>query len=1697
MFKKFLLTGLVCTLVLGILFHGSILSFIADQALRFYSTHYLDEALQYESLSFEGRTLVITHPTLLQKHQFFAEQAKIGFKMNWRAQRLDIFFDLYQPQLKLKTTQLSEESWKSFLPRESQSKIKINPIWTIREGIVKWIADDGNEETLSLNMLNENAVQSGLDAVFGEGHEENNKLSLRTHRDQEGMNIECHCNDLNCLGVRNLLVFLFPAYKEWIIPTGKFNGNIVAHFPATKRPYLEGELRLHDLNFTNNGMDVKGSIGQAKITLQKNPLDSQGEIHPTIGKLEILEAGHFGQGRWELKEILGSIELTTDNVALVALEAQGSHADKISHFNLAGDANLNPQLPLNMNLNLKCISHGKEDGLIHFFIHQHDRHLKTAEVECKRLSYIEWGVLQGILAGFFPSLKQVVLEEGMFDANFHTDLTKAGIGEVNCPYFFGENLRLYCVPWNMSFVVPEWKGNGSLNLNHEDIWSSLNGECHIGSGQVFWQGLDLNFIALSDIKTRLLINQGRIHHSAIGMQMGRLKGLMDIEWGDGKKQLTMNFEGKGQDLAELFPPQIFEGMNRSFKDRQVHIMADVNDLPGVVGVKGTLRFDRINDSVNVDLIHFGCELKKNPSKPSLLENPTGWFYANSLPLEHFLSPFIFREGVAALSGVGEFKGSFDFNSIELYYNLSDVKIENEHLLFELKSVFPTLPGQLVGVHTFDLDSRTNYGTLPIAFASYTEKNSGLNINNIRAVVLFRDQYIRFSDLEACCEEITFAGDLDWDYSDPLPGIFSVALSAPTVTGRVSHIQKLLSCLDNSIPLLQIPLEGDMEAKNEGLKVKLTFNPDDYRVDASFDGSVNNGMLPICHSQAYLQELSFDIEYQHQNESLKFNDIQGSLLTGKSSEADEYLLTANHIQFFGRKCQNANIDIELGQHGRSLAKLIAKSFLREDGIHEIAVDKKASHLFQIHPNDFTLSLKDLSELDQFHLEAQFSLEEIWDDLMTVACGELHRSRAELKNDLRCPLTGSGGMNLVLNYDINNKSINYSLKGDALSFDTWSFDHFLIEGRKHERRWLIDTLQLDDLSLYADVQFRDERWKVDFLGLNYGNSLLIGLDGFFLDNGFGLDAKVQLFEARLSAIEEWKNILPAVGQLHSKGVVEGKGALKIELIHQAPWISTEFILDTLPGQFEYQDAVVQLNKPVRFHFLTGKSLEIAGMDSTLSKNGKAFAHFVLEKFKYELPMDRLQFSHVDFQIPQEHLPLFTDQFQKILPDILDDKSKMAIESITRDSVLSGTVDFEKNPHSYVLKVGLNEGHYYFKNHGYTFKNLNLELRPRELAFSGITHHERQPFNIRGTVQLPSCDCGQLILTEDFLHPLYINWRDHPQNGLNIEAIHGRFCGMNISLDQDGFTDSSPWSILHGFVELNAQQIRPLLALNTANKMESIALGGIYRFTGNFWFNPELGDELFETVYFKGALGCNQAKIEGYEFASVEANVEYSPQIFEVKDFSISDQAGTATTPKILITQNKSTKDWEVNIGKLLVKNFKPSLLKDENDPNGQRIKPLVIKRLEINDFQGKLNDVSTWRAGGYFHFLNSSRKNISNPLFAIPGEIILRLGLNPHVLNPVTGTIYFALNGDHFYLHRFKDVYSEGRGSKFYLAENGTPSWIDFKGNLNVQIRMKQYNLIFKIAEFFTVSIKGNIKTKPKYALQKIEKPTRSPYLSKFL
>lgn len=1697
MVRKFLLISLGIALVLGIFFHRIILTSTSGWAFQLYTSHSLGESIQFKSLELEGFSIVLNNPCLTKKHQFCAERAKLTFDMHWKSGLLDIHVDLERPVLKVSPSKIGDNPLKPFLRHENHSWIKINPIWIIHDGIFKWDLDDGSEGTLHLTLQADKTEGRGLQAHFGESNSRENAIALQSSHSDDGMIIECHCAQLHCGCVRDLMTLFFPSVRDWKIPTGSLNGIVKAHFPHRQRPYLVGEMLIDNFSFAHTDSTISGSSHKARLHLERNP-NLVEENHTTIGYIDIFEPGNItkNQGKengWRLDSILGKIELDPNKNIIIDLVSKGVLENSVSSLKLNGKANLDSHRFFELSLDATCSTEGKQDGKVHLEVAEHgENRIKKANLDCKRISPIEWRLLQTLFSVYWPSISQLSLEEGTIDTTLQATLTANGIETVESPFFQGQEVRFKFLPWKTEFSFIEWLGHGSIDLSQKDVWGSLNGELKIGDGLICRGNETPSSCSIRDINSHIRIHQGHIHQTLVKMHIGRLKGTMDVDWGNAKRTMMISLDGNAADLIELFPPLIDDKITNDFNDRSLHISADITDLTDRIEMKGSMRLGRPTLTGEFDLIHFGSEFLKNSEKPGLIEAPIGWFYARDLPLEQYLSPLIFPKEVAVISGVGEFKGSFDAKKIDLHYNLEQVKIENEKFRIDIPTSYSNDPGQMMGFHVFDLAERSHHGSLPIEHASYEEKNTGLFFSDISAKVLFQDDQIHFQSLETLCEGVIFAGNLDLDYRNPHPGFFSLILSAPHIQGKVSRFQDIIAHFSKPTLFNQIPLEGDIEGKNGGLKLRIDFIPDDYLIESHFEGSVTQGTLPIAKTKAIVQGLYMDVEYEHRNRSLKLTEIQGSLLVGRPGVDEEYQITSDSIQFHEGETNQGQIDITLSDHNHPLARFAAEINTLENGLYSVILDKHLSHFCHVYPSKFSFTLKEGWDIQQFEYEADFRLDAIWKDLQSLARAGLLMPDIVVPEKWQALKDAAGDFNLIVAYDYLRKSLNYEIKAEKLRFNKLAFNSFYSKGRKQEKKWMIDFLQLDRLSLYADIQNRNDKWKVDFLGVNYGQSILVGLEGDFLENEWGLNANVQLLEIRLEALDEWKDLRAYVSRWNPKGTIECRGNLKVELSDEQPGYKLDLSLVSQPSEIQWMGNTIDILKPVHISYDSQTNLTLSDLKCCLKNGIRPQACFAADILNYDFRHDTLTCSKIDFEVPNRELSSLTNVLQKSVPEFIDDRLKEHLMNIKPEGDFKGQVSLVSRPLSYHVNARLGDGIYHFKKRNYPLKDLQLEITPQDLSFSAMTHVEQFPFKIEGNAHWPSLEEGRFILASDTPNPLFIRWKDPASKGWQIESIHGQFCGMNIDLDQASEEGTPGWSILQGKLDININELSPLLIPETAAKINQLELAGHYCFKGTYWINPNLGNTVLQTTYFDGELSCQNSILKGFQIKAIDGKLEYKPGHLEGRDLVFNDAAGSLSCPNLNLSYEQPIDDWVMDIPFILVKNLRPSLLKDVNDSQNPRNNPLIIRRIELNNFHGHLNNTIDWQGNGVLHFLNSSKKNLNHPLFAIPSEIILRLGLNPYVLNPVTGTIYFTLRGNKFYLNRFKDVYSEGRGSRFYLADSGSPSWIDLNGNLSVQIRMKQYNLIFKLAELFTVSINGNLK-KMRYGLQKHEKTPRNGYL----
>ena len=135
--------------------------------------------------------------------------------------------------------------------------------------------------------------------------------------------------------------------------------------------------------------------------------------------------------------------------------------------------------------------------------------------------------------------------------------------------------------------------------------------------------------------------------------------------------------------------------------------------------------------------------------------------------------------------------------------------------------------------------------------------------------------------------------------------------------------------------------------------------------------------------------------------------------------------------------------------------------------------------------------------------------------------------------------------------------------------------------------------------------------------------------------------------------------------------------------------------------------------------------------------------------------------------------------------------------------------------------------------------------------------------------------------------------------------------------------------------------------------------------------------------------------------------------------------------------------------------------------------------LKNFQGLLDDSSTYTAQGELHFINSYKRE--KTIFDLPSDVLSRIvGLDLDLLVPVCGTLRYELHDGFFHFTDLVDAFSENKRSEFFLLYDKKSPTMDLDWNLNILIKMKHF-VLFTFADPFIISVKGKLDD-PKFHLQ---------------
>jgi hypothetical protein len=461
------------------------------------------------------------------------------------------------------------------------------------------------------------------------------------------------------------------------------------------------------------------------------------------------------------------------------------------------------------------------------------------------------------------------------------------------------------------------------------------------------------------------------------------------------------------------------------------------------------------------------------------------------------------------------------------------------------------------------------------------------------------------------------------------------------------------------------------------------------------------------------------------------------------------------------------------------------------------------------------------------------------------------------------------------------------------------------------------------------------------------------------------------------------------------------------------------------------------------------------------------YQLGQLIYDPFRERIFFDRFTFALPTYRTNWLEAVSEQLLDQPPDHSFFLFLENLKKDKTLRGSISAEITKESGRFYLNLEDGEYTILGRSYSLKNTRLCLSQEgcflESEYCGLDVPVW--LEVFGDEKLSS---GVLNLKESMQKKssgLSLNWKRDYEGALLIENIKGALFGIQSDLvlrelQQGKARYQGKVSFFAEDFSLNFPERIPVLA-----KLNPV---GCFSVDGEWTFDTKKGID-----HFSGVLAGRECSILGTRFDTVCAYIEGGMDQILLEGVQLEDWCGDLMIPTLMLEKREDK--WRFNADKVLVTNFRLSRL---NSPviNPKRTRPLCrsvyIPRFELNHFQGNLTDPSTYQGDGVLLFTNYTRKNILTNFLLVPAEIAARIGLDPTNFIPARGRIHYSLDNGGFVLHDFEDVYSEGKRSRFYLEDN-TTGRIDFNGNLNVKIKMKQYNLLMKLAELLTISVKGTL------------------------
>jgi len=645
--------------------------------------------------------------------------------------------------------------------------------------------------------------------------------------------------------------------------------------------------------------------------------------------------------------------------------------------------------------------------------------------------------------------------------------------------------------------------------------------------------------------------------------------------------------------------------------------------------------------------------------------------------------------------------------------------------------------------------------------------------------------------------------------------------------------------------------------------------------------------------------------------------------------------------------------------------------------------------------------------------------------------------------------------------------------ALSFQKgqWHFLGKLQQGQVLERAFnsaVLDIQQTKEKKFSVAITI-DNAQTIVAQGDAQDNKLIGTVDSSYgIQSQFSYDYlhhQLELEQCKVNLDQLASHKLVLIKNKPISGELIGSGHLSYNLDDLSKWF---FDGDFKIGRMEFSGLDIKNLSPVSIHYSNPKGLQFSGIHLMVyrKEDDKHLFNGKIKKLQYD-PVEQLcRCYQTAIQFP-------LDMIQEVVDKDANPALFELYELIVKVGSLSKTIDMLADVsidllHDNIELMAETANIYSFDQYK-ELKSVKLSLKEHQLDIAFDTLYNAQPLHIENHCSFQPTVQGYFLLSDSrSTTPLMIQWQGK-NNQILIESITGCFAGVECSLFYEADEKHPTWVPLSGKVAFNFHQLKSFIF---AQVIEKLGLGEGLEFYGKIALNalePGIQD-------ISGIIIGKHFDLLGYVFQSFYADLHYETSQLLVQGLQVADNAGRMNIKKIDLHRKGR---WEYDIPEISITEFRPSLLKTRQQEQ-VTLKPLLFREVLLKDLKGRGVDVSSITAQGKMKFINSFKRTSS--IFDIPAEALGRIvGLDLDVMIPVCGDIDFVFQDGRCNFTSLSESYSENKRSKFFFAEDKGLPYIDFEGNINVHIGMKQY-VLFKLTEKMVMSIGGAV-ANPKITMKK--------------